>query len=291
MPQNNEPLVSIVSLVYNHRPFIIRAIESWLMQKTDFTFEIVIGEDCSTDGSREIVFDYAAKYPDLINVITSDSNVGMRENSVRTNEAARGKYIAFCEGDDYWIDTMKLQKQVDFMESNPDFSICFHDAIVIWNDKSFPPKYFCEKNQKEITTTEDVINSWYIPSASMLMRREYLHDKPEWFKHVYNGDWGTQLILSTKGKIKYIDQIMSVYRKNAGALSGGIGRNVEFVNSKKIQLLTFFDEYSNGKFKHEIQNKIDDLNTETKKFNLKKKSKILYWLSNPKRLILKLAQE
>ena len=119
MPDDKKPLVSIFSLAYNHEAFIEKAIESWLMQKTNFRVEAVIGEDNSTDKTREIVFDYAKKYPDFIRVVTSDSNIGMRANSMRTRLACNGKYIAFCEGDDYWIDPLKLQKQVDIMEANP----------------------------------------------------------------------------------------------------------------------------------------------------------------------------
>lgn len=118
---NTQPLVSICTLTYNHEKYISKAIDSFLIQKTDFTFEIVIGEDCSTDGTREIVFNYAKKYSDIINVVTSRENVGINENARRTVNACTGKYIAFCEGDDYWHDKYKLQKQVDFLESNKDF--------------------------------------------------------------------------------------------------------------------------------------------------------------------------
>jgi len=287
MTDTNSPLVSVISLVYQHVAFIEKAIESWLMQKTNFDFEIIIGEDNSTDGTRKIVFDYAKKYPDIIRVITSDSNVGMRENSVRAKKASRGKYIALCEGDDYWIDPLKLQKQVDFMEANPDFSLCFHDAIVLMDNKSRQPNYFCTKDQKEITTTEDVIKRWYIPTASMLMKRDHLIESPEWFKNVYNGDWATQLILSTKGKIKYIDDLMSVYRKNEGGLSGGVGKNVEFVNGKKIELLTNFNEFTDKKFDGLIKNRIIELKKDIKDYKDKRKSKLLFWLMHPKRFIKK----
>ena len=114
-----EPLVSARMITYNHAPYIARAIEGVLQQKTNFPFELVIGEDCSTDGTREIVFEYQKKYPDIIRVITSDSNVGSKKNGHRTSQACRGKYIAYCEGDDCWHHPGKLQKQVDYMESHP----------------------------------------------------------------------------------------------------------------------------------------------------------------------------
>ena len=110
----NKPLLSIASITYNHEQFIAQAIESWLMQKTSFEIEIIIGEDCSTDNTRAIIEKYRKLHPDLIKLIISESNVGMMPNFIRTLAACRGKYIALCEGDDYWTDPYKLQKQVDF---------------------------------------------------------------------------------------------------------------------------------------------------------------------------------
>ncbi len=120
-----QPLVSVKMITYNHAPFIAQAIQSVLSQKTDFPFELVIGEDCSTDGTRDIVFEHQKKHPDIIRVITSAENVGMAKNSLRTAKACAGKYLAFCEGDDYWHDPLKLQKQVDYLESHPDCGLVY----------------------------------------------------------------------------------------------------------------------------------------------------------------------
>ena len=291
MTDTDRPLVSIFSLAYNHEAYIEKAIESWLMQKTNFRFEAVIGEDNSTDGTRDIVFRYAEKYPDIIKVITSEKNVGMRANSIRTRKACSGKYMAFCEGDDYWTDPTKLQQQVDFLEANPDFSICFHDAIVLWDDKSEKPDYFVPEDQKEVSTTEDVIGGWFIPTASMMLRRDYQVNLPDWFSNIYNGDWAIQMILSTKGKIKYIDELMSVYRKNEGGMAGGPGQNIEFVNNKKVELLDFFDAYTNGEFKAPIEQKKEALARQKKRFLRRKNNKVLYWFSEPKKTMLKISNK
>ena len=120
------PLLSIVTITYNHEPFIAKTIEGVLMQQVNFRIELIIAEDCSTDGTRAICQQYAEQYPALIRLITSESNVGAIANERRAMQAARGKYIAFCEGDDYWTDPLKLQKQVDFLESHPDYSVTFH---------------------------------------------------------------------------------------------------------------------------------------------------------------------
>ena len=129
------PLVSIRTSTYNHGPYIKQCIEGILMQKTNFAFEYIIGEDFSTDETREIVFDYARKYPNIIRVITADYNVGSKANGRRCINACRGKYMALCEGDDYWTDPLKLQKQVDFLEGHPEYTMCFHAAILKWNGK------------------------------------------------------------------------------------------------------------------------------------------------------------
>jgi len=114
-----DPLVTVFTVTYQHAHYIRDCIEGVLMQKTTFPVEYVIGEDCSTDGTREIVLEYAKKYPDKIRVVTADRNVGLKANAERCRKALRGKYAALCEGDDYWTDPLKLQKQVEFLEANP----------------------------------------------------------------------------------------------------------------------------------------------------------------------------
>ena len=124
------PLLSVFMITYNHEKHIAEAIESALMQKTSFKYEIVIGEDCSTDQTREIVLEYATRYADKVKPIYQERNVGANKNAASVREACKGKYIALLEGDDYWIDPLKLQKQVDFLEAHPDFSICSHKSKI-----------------------------------------------------------------------------------------------------------------------------------------------------------------
>ncbi len=124
-----ELLVSIHCITYNHGAFISEALDSFLAQQTSFGFEIVVGEDCSSDNTREVVEDYIRKHPGRIKLIVSDRNVGVAANFERVLKACSGKYVAICEGDDYWIDPGKLQAQVDFLEHARDFVVCYHDAI------------------------------------------------------------------------------------------------------------------------------------------------------------------
>ena len=125
----DQPLVSIQCLVYNHEPYLRQCLDSFVMQKTNFKFEAIVHDDVSTDGSAAIIREYAEKYPDIIKpIFETENQFSKRDGSIQRimTLACRGKYIAFCEGDDYWTDPMKLQKQVDFMEANPEYSFCCH---------------------------------------------------------------------------------------------------------------------------------------------------------------------
>lgn len=122
-----QPLVSVNMITYNHAPFIAQAINGVLAQKTDFEIELLIGEDCSTDGTREIVLRLAEQHPGMLRVITSQNNVGPRQNGLRVFQESRGKYIAYCEGDDFWHDRDKLQMQVSYLENKPDYGLVYSD--------------------------------------------------------------------------------------------------------------------------------------------------------------------
>ncbi|OQX73022.1 MAG: hypothetical protein B6D61_13025 [Bacteroidetes bacterium 4484_249] len=126
-----DPLVSVCMITYNHEPFIARTIESVLSQKTDFPFEVVIGEDFSTDGTRKICKKYQERYPQIIKLLNSDKNLGVNQNLIRTLKSCKGKYIATLEGDDYWTDPLKLQKQVDLLETHSKYNLCFTNCSVV----------------------------------------------------------------------------------------------------------------------------------------------------------------
>ena len=175
-----EPLVSVKMLTYNHELYIGQAIQGVLQQKTNFPFELVIGEDCSTDSTREIVFDYQKKYPDIIMVITSDKNVGANKNSKRTTKACRGKYIAFCEGDDYWTDPYKLHKQVDFLEANPDYGMLHTDGDNYYVKDDFTIKNYIIKERGDLSLLdnpfESILKSEYpVLTCSVMLRSSILH--------------------------------------------------------------------------------------------------------------------
>lgn len=250
-------MVSVCMITYNHGSFIREAIESIIEQKTEFDFELVIGEDCSTDDTRKICQEYASQYPKIIRLLDSEKNLGVIPNFIRTLEACKGKYIAMCEGDDYWINPHKLHKQVRFLEENSKYSLCFHDAIVRWENKSSPPYNFCKGLSKTIFNIEDVINSWLMPSASMMFRSNLLFPLPNWFKDIYNGDYALQLLLILKGDFYFTDQVMSVYRQHATNLSANTDNYK--INRSITQLLILFNEHSDFKYNRLIRSRLKRL--------------------------------
>lgn len=216
----DEMLVSISCLTYNHAPFIRDCLEGFLIQKTTFKYEVLIHDDASNDGTKEIIEEYQLKYPDIIFPIYQKENQfskGYRGFNQKYNyPRSRGKYIALCEGDDYWTDPLKLQKQVDFLEVNSDCSLCFHASKSIRNND---PGDFIIKRPKTIPQTnkfemKDAIlgGGGFMATNSMLFHREHVLSRPEWMDLSPVGDLPLMLLLASKGRIGYIDDVMSVYR-------------------------------------------------------------------------------
>ena len=207
------PLVSVRTSTYNHGRYIKQCIEGVLMQKTNFQFEYIIGEDFSTDETRDIVFEYAKKYPNIIRVITADYNVGSKANGRRCMRACRGKYMAICEGDDYWIDPLKLQKQVDFLEGHPEYSMCFHNAKVL-NETNY--EFELIKIDNRDYDIKELFEKWIVPTASMVFRKEVL-DRRAPIPGLLNGDIFIVLSAVSIGKVRGMKDTMSIYRvQNAG---------------------------------------------------------------------------
>lgn len=226
----NKPLVSICSITYNHAPYIRQCLDGFLMQKTNFPFEIIINDDCSTDGTTEIIKEYATKYPDLIKPIFHDEN--QYQKGVRGMFAkfvfpkAQGKYLALCEGDDYWIDPFKLQKQVDFLENNSDYTLV-HTAWYANEEKNNAEKVFAniEKLNKEINnkyTPIDILKTGgLVLTLTVMTRREALLEVISCDKFLFSSYFlmnDTQMWYSllSKGNFKYIEDRTAMYRISAG---------------------------------------------------------------------------
>ena len=250
------PLVSIVCITYNQETYITHAIKGFLMQKTKFQFEIIIHDDASTDKTAEIIQLYQKKFPKLFKCIFQTVNQYSRKDGSLENiifSAPRGKYIAFCEGDDFWTDPNKLQKQVDFLEANEKISFCFHNATSYNVDTKISEDFNGKLKTKLYNTNDLLLKRWFIPTASLLFRKEMLPKPfPEWYYKVYNGDYALELMLSTKGDFFCINEKMSIYRKNAINSLTLNGPDAIDIVEKKLFLLTEFKKYNLNKNKFAI---------------------------------------
>ena len=256
-----KPLVSVWMVTYNHEKYIAEALESVLMQQTNFDFEIVIGEDCSTDQTRRIIKDYEHKYPNIIFPIYHDKNVGGMRNAYEfTLPLCRGKYIACLEGDDYWIDPLKLQKQVDLMAKNPDCSLCFHASK---NVNASNPELF--EIYRPIDTPKD--NRFGVEHAikyrgglmatnAMLFKTECVIDIPDWCFQGASGDLCLTLLMASHGDMLYIDEVMSAYRVAAvGSWSLSIHKNPERIKTHYANTANMwrgYNLYTKGVYKKAI---------------------------------------
>lgn len=218
---NEKPLLSIVCITYNHVNFISDAIESFLNQEVNFLVEILIHDDASTDGTSLIIKQYENKYPNIIKPIYQTFNqyskIGF-EFSFRELERAKGKYISLCEGDDFWIDVLKLKTQVDFLENNDEFSMCFHKVNVLKESKSNNYQY--PNPSKDVLSFKDLLFKHYIPTCSLVFVKEkLLLPLPSWLNKAKMCDIPIELFLADKGKTKFIDSFMAVYRLNANSMT------------------------------------------------------------------------
>lgn len=233
-------------ITYNHEAFIAQAIEGVLMQITNFRFELIIGEDFSTDKTREICIEYQKKYPELIKLLPSDKNLGMQENGLRTIKACTGKYIALCEGDDYWTDPYKLQKQVDFLEANEDAVICYHPMIELFQDGAMVPQKRSVFHVP-ISTRQTLFNVNFISTLTVVFKSEFLNLSLLSNIQTAMGDYPLYLsLLADPNKnILYIDEYMGVYRSGrAESISNAIPMK-RFHNDFIIVLKFFMNYYNN----------------------------------------------
>lgn len=218
MSNENNVKVTIVCTAFNHERYIRQTLNGFLMQKTNFPFEVLINDDASTDHTAEIIREYEQKYPNIIKPTyqTENQHSKGRAVSLPLFQRARGEYVAWCEGDDFWIDENKLQQQVDFMDANPSFSLCAHAAYRAYEDGVFMKDMFRAFGSSRKVATEEVVSRWLFPTASLLYRRSMRKIMPEPFKqNAPVGDYPLAVYLATEGDVYYIDKPMCAYRVNS----------------------------------------------------------------------------
>jgi glycosyltransferase involved in cell wall biosynthesis len=256
--------VSVVIITYAHEKFIAEAVNSVLMQKCDFEIELIIANDCSPDKTDDVIQNILESHPQAswVKYIKHTKNLGMMANFIFAVQECQGKYIALCEGDDYWTDPLKLQKQVDFLEANSDYVMCTHateEKNEIMNTSAIFP------NIKENTTKyiEDYILNNLTATCSLMFKAEYLLPIPEWFEKIKFGDLGLILILFYRSNKKMIvlKDCMGVYRINSGSIHGSLKKNnTSLIKAYKMHL-DFINTIDNELF---LKNKFE-------KFVIKKK--------------------
>lgn len=251
---NNKPLVVIQCITYNHERYIRATLEGFVMQRTNFPFVAVVHDDASTDGTADIIREFAEKYPHIIKPILETENLYSKHDGslgqvvLQALDATGAKYLAYCEGDDYWTDPLKLQKQVDFLEANPEYSMCFHNAVEHWEDGSVADHLFAPLKNRDYDY-EEIVKTWIVPTASVIIRKEILDSNL--YKRAINcekficGDIILWLTAAELGKVHCTGEIMSVYRRHIGGVTFSKSSNQAKHNILHIQALPviFGDKY------------------------------------------------
>jgi len=254
-----KPKVSVCVITYNQDKYIRRCLQSIVEQKTSFSFEIIIGDDCSTDKTREIIGEFKNRYQNIVRPIFRNNNIGPKNNFFDVLSAANGQYLAFCEGDDYWTDQLKLQKQLEFMENKQDYSMCYHavEVVDIQGHRTGRRLGPYKKGSRDYPIEFNVIGG-NVHVSSVLTRAEYIKDgMPPWYTNAESGecgDFALALFLSASGKTHFIDESMSAHRDGVkGSLMTEMRNKYSRQNEidyhkKRIATLESADRYYNYAF-------------------------------------------
>ncbi len=243
--ENRPCMVSVLCAAYNHSAYLAQTIESFAAQQTDFRFEIIVNDDCSTDNTAEILRECAAKYPDLVVPVYQEKNLFSQNIEIYEEvfyPRAQGKYIAFCEGDDYWSDPHKLQQQVDFLEANPEYTACVHNTTLHYcnGDRPDTPHLPVGQGDRDVdfaAAIKGMSNAWH--TSALLARREYIVTSPDFLYTAVNYGFSDQprgIWLLMNGKVRYLDREMSVYRLNSNQDAWSSG--VDMAYDKHIRFVT-----------------------------------------------------
>jgi glycosyltransferase involved in cell wall biosynthesis len=257
-----QPLVSIVMIAFNVERYVAQAIESVLAQHPPLDIEIIIGEDGSTDRTREIVQAYARTYPKLVRLLLRDQNLGMNRNFFATWAEARGRYVALLDGDDYWTGPDKLQMQVAYLERNPCCALCFHNVTVVYEDDTPAHPFHLERPGPRLSTRIPATSSGlrelaggnFIQTASVMYRRGLVTTLPSWVLEMPTFDWPLHLLHAEHGTVDYCDRTLAAYRVHAdGMWSSGLSyyRTTDDVDSI-IRAFTLVDAHLCGRYRAEM---------------------------------------
>ena len=271
MKEEQPILVAVWCLVYNHEPYLRDCLDGFVMQKTNFRFVAIVHEDCSTDNSAAIIREYEEKYPDIIKPIFETENQWNKADGsidrimIDALMATGAKYVAMCEGDDYWTDPYKLQKQVDFLETHPDYTICFHRVQCLKQATGEMVDEYMVRDIPGESTIEDLSIANYIHTPSVVYR--LIHEVMQRFEslgHCLPGDYVMWMLLADKGKIWKMKEPMAVYRVGSGIWSTSHSYRNELVIIKTLSKL--YTVISNPQAKQHIADSISLISKEDVKY-------------------------
>ena len=260
-----EPIkVSIVCVTYNHEKYIRKAIESFLMQETNFRYEIIIHDDASTDNTPSIIKEYQQKYPNIIRPILQKDNQFSHHISVHKNfiiPAVRGEYVALCDGDDYWTDPLKIQRQADILDQFSNIDICTHATEIVYSNPKKKKKLISPSKIDKVFSVEDVIRGGGgFVSTNSIMYRASLDKNIPFFRKKTGDDYAIQIHGSLNGGMFFISKVMSAYRYHADGswttrMNNNISKRLKYFDDIKF-FLNEVDEFTNHKYTHSIEKRI-----------------------------------
>lgn len=261
-------LVSVICTAYNHEKYIRKALESFVSQKTTFDYEVLVNDDASTDNTSSIIREYEERYPSIIRAFYQQSNMYSKGISVTRFllSNARGKYFAICEGDDYWIDCDKLQKQVDFMEMHPQVSLCIHNWISVSEEGKMIEKHIISKQSDFLSTREVILGGGgFCATNSIMSRLCFVKNPPSFFNNL-TLDYTMQIYFASCGDIYCFSDCMSAYRVGttgswSNRMRANIPEHVKMLN-RINKMLNEYNEWSDGRYFREVESIVSDNNYE-----------------------------
>lgn len=305
---------------YNHAPYIEDAMNGFCMQVTNFPFVCTIVDDASTDGEPEIIRRYLQENFNLndLSVVrdeeTDDYFLTFAQNKINKNcyfavyylkynhykkkdkrqylklFLENSKYQALCEGDDYWINPKKLQKQSNFMDANPNYTICSTNALTLWDNGVEDPSYFRKFYKDGEFTMSQLIGNWAFATATLFYRITLLDNYPTWTKQLYFGDMSLMLIAAHLGKFQVLSCITAVYRKsndNESSITRKLTDKMDYVNQQQVKLYELFNEWTEGKYADVVLKEIEHRKKEVKFYKYRRISRLLPYLMMPMYMIRK----
>lgn len=249
MPET--PAVSVCMITFNHEAYVAEAVESALAQRTSFPFEVVVGDDASTDGTPKILAELERVHAPRLRILTRTANLGITCNLAATLRECRGRYVALLEGDDYWIDENKLQTQHDFLEAHPSHAMCFH-PVIVRRGPSVRMERLPRGRVRKRSTLRDLIEQGnFIPTPAVLFRNHIAEGFPEWFYDLRIGDFPLNVMNASHGDIGFIDKPMAVYRVHDGGTFSAITNAARV--AEVVRMYSFVNEFLGFRFDRTIR--------------------------------------